>query len=126
MVQKCEKVEREVSDLFRRANVQKGYVEFKDYDSFQKILPEKYRLVVVSTGGKRIIYKGQEGDILLCVLLDNNRHYWALTSLTSWSGCVVYCIECETGYNTKKRHVCKKNRVCGRCHGQRCRAAPNA
>ena len=52
------KVEREVSDLFRRANVHEGYVEFKDYDSFQKILPEKYRLVVVSTGGKRIIYKG--------------------------------------------------------------------
>ena len=123
---KMKKVEREVSDLFRRANVQEGYVEFKDYDSFQKILPEKYRLVVVSTGGKRIIYKGQKGDILLCVLLDNNRHYWALSSLTSWSGCEVYCIECETGYNTKKRHVCKKNRVCGRCHGQRCSAAPKA
>ena len=109
--------------LFQQAGIPEGNVEYGYFDAFQKIMPQNYRLIV---GGKRLLYKGECGDVYICILLDNQRHYWAMSSLTSWVGYSYYCIECEVGYSTRNRQVCKKNSVCKRCLGKRCRSSPKA
>ena len=53
-------------------------------------------MIVNALHRKSILYKGDAGDVLICLLYYNN-HYYPLKSLNSWFAQTYYCVDCEKG-----------------------------
>ncbi len=114
------KVRAEVARLHRLSGVPPGVVTIEHYQSFQDILPDGKRLIVINAlHSKRLLFKSETGTEPV-VLLYYDNHYTPLTSIKAWFGRSYYCIECEVGYSNKGAHTCNKDRTCKRCEGQRC------
>ena len=113
-----------VADYHTRAGVPPGVVTPEHYQSFQNILPDGVRLVVVDAMETRgLLYKGESGDRVVA-LLYHNQHYTPLKSVASWFGQTYYCVECEVGTNLKSSHKCKSQYDCRRCLSKRCLKLP--
>ena len=117
-------VRRECIRLHREARVHVSAVIVHQYTLFQQQLPPGYRLVIVNAlHSKSLLYKGDSGDVLICLQYYNN-HYYPLKSLNTWFAQTYYCVDCEKGTSSKNAHVCPQNRVCDKCKKRYCMILP--
>ena len=106
-----------VEQLFRKAGVPLGDVNFGQYEQFQSVMDQQL-VVVDSFAHNKLLFKGTQSTSKPVLLLLHECHYYALKSLTGWFGGIYYCIECEK--KSDKKHTCKKQQICHLCEGVTC------
>ena len=109
-------------ELHALAGVPEGPCGLKEIDLFQTALPD-YQIVVVSVNhGYQIIYKGpmQEEEKQLILIKDDD-HFHACTSIKGFFGNNYYCLRCERKYNDEdyRHHRCLGVK-CFACHQTEC------
>jgi len=65
-----------------------------------------------------IIYSGPDKDIKI-YLYKNKNHFDVINSMAAFFGSSYYCHECDTKYNNKDQHICKKEYRCNVCNGEK-------
>ena len=108
--------ERRALRLHQKAGVALGPCGLQEISQFQKVLPE-YQIVVVSGNhGNAIIFKGEEREKQLILLL-HNQHFDVITSFAGYFGRNYFCVKCMKAFKTDdfNHHRCQGKR-CFACH----------
>ncbi|CAI6357949.1 unnamed protein product [Macrosiphum euphorbiae] len=79
---------------------------YRDIENIETFLNIQVKVVNVDNFCE-IDYSGKENRIKI-YLLKKNEHFNTIYSMSSFMERVYYCELCDTGYNNKTKHVCKK------------------
>ncbi|XP_072400380.1 uncharacterized protein [Diabrotica undecimpunctata] len=86
----------------------------KDIQRAEQLLDVQIKIVCVENFNS-VIYAGPPKPTLLC-LYKLKDHYDVINNMAGFYGCVYYCHRCDTCYQNKHKHRCKKSVICDMCN----------
>jgi hypothetical protein len=104
-----------LKSLKKELNEEKLY-DFADLKKIEEYLKHEYQITVYNKNGE-ILYKGDEKDKYLYLLLDNN-HFNTIKSMKVFLKKDYFCDKCKIGSFRSARHYC--DAVCKTCHRTNC------
>ncbi|CAH1103834.1 unnamed protein product [Psylliodes chrysocephalus] len=85
----------------------------EDFKKAEKLLDVQIKIICAENFNS-IIYEGDDQDNKL-YLYKNKNHFDVINNLKGLYGRHFYCYKCDTGYDNKNIHKCKKQPLCNLC-----------
>lgn len=114
--------------LHRQAGVPEGPVGYDELKKFQSVLPD-YRLMVIYAGRNYqcVVFSESGPNKKDLVILHDEDHYDAVTSVTGFYGTSYFCAHCLKSFDHLGEHRCElMEKVCVACQQTGCQGFLNA